>query len=350
MKYIKYLSNYFYSEENKLSNSQIIEDFGGLSPNPLTRNNFDIEFTIARTRRIGGLYASLLMIKRISHVKDSSEIHPSIHVAWKELVAAKNQAETQLKILSDSTKTKNAKFFCALVLTPIIFLMSPVLIPVIFYKITNYLLKIHKKIPKGQGYFMPLFKKETRIVINVGGINNKEDTKSIISHEHIHLLQNMNGEDCSKFSRCSDILLDSEYKTYVSLLYLLERNEVEARLHEIVISFYAISNTLPLTMEGFFNMLSGSNQFGSIVIRSMNLDVATNEQIIINYNARNTIIAEDLELILLVIKDVDLRRRFIAEVLAVMYGNLIKYYGDKESSLVFLRKIERPNLYDMLYA
>ncbi len=42
--------------------------------------------------------------------------------------------------------------------------------------------------------------------------------------------------------------------------------------------------------------------------------------------------------------------RFITEVMPVMYGNLLKYYGDDVMSSKFLAQIARPNLYDELYA
>lgn len=41
--------------------------------------------------------------------------------------------------------------------------------------------------------------------------------------------------------------------------------------------------------------------------------------------------------------------RFITEVLAVMYGNLLRYYGDRTASQIYLDSIRRPNLYDVLY-
>jgi len=58
---------------------------------------------------------------------------------------------------------------------------------------------------------------------------------------------------------------------------------------------------------------------------------------------------QQMEAILLKINSIDMLYRFISEVLAVMYGNLLKYYGDSISSEAFLHLIERPNLYDELY-
>ena len=45
----------------------------------------------------------------------------------------------------------------------------------------------------------------------------------------------------------------------------------------------------------------------------------------------------------------ELTCRFITEVLTVMYGNLLRYYGDETASSAFLFDIARPNLYDVLY-
>ena len=46
----------------------------------------------------------------------------------------------------------------------------------------------------------------------------------------------------------------------------------------------------------------------------------------------------------------ELLLRFITEVLPVMYGNLLRYYGDDVVSSKFLSQISRPNFYDELYA
>jgi len=49
------------------------------------------------------------------------------------------------------------------------------------------------------------------------------------------------------------------------------------------------------------------------------------------------------------LKDPDATKRFVCEVLPVMYGNLLRYYGDAHGSACFLTQIPRPNLYDQLY-
>ncbi|MNR36493.1 hypothetical protein D3C85_1544150 [compost metagenome] len=59
---------------------------------------------------------------------------------------------------------------------------------------------------------------------------------------------------------------------------------------------------------------------------------------------------EQLAFILLDIKTKELEYRFITEVLSVMYGNLLKYYGDRIASSRYLEGIARPNLYDDLYS
>ena len=52
---------------------------------------------------------------------------------------------------------------------------------------------------------------------------------------------------------------------------------------------------------------------------------------------------------MLVIKTNELAFRYITEVLSVMYGNLLKYYGDDAAGCSYLKDIARPNFYDELY-
>lgn len=337
MKYLKHIKQYFYSEENKYSNIQIIEDFGGSYPFPLNCKNLEIEFTIVKTRGIGGLYANLLSLNR------------SIQ-AEKIISTYKNQFTNQL----DSIKEIYKKIFLVVIIMPILFLFAILAFFAFIFFLIYLLININYKLSKSLGYFVPNSTDERHIALKIGSIKSKKDIEPIISHEHIHLLQYRN----KKFSinkktqneKCNEILLVEELKNNSHYLYLLEQNEVEARLHEIIISYYRNKNILPLTIKGFVEILAGSNKFGLFITKTMAVYGVVIKQDIATYNERSEKVAKDMEDILFAIKDIDLIYRFITEVLPVMYGNLLKYYGDDESSINFLNKIDRPNLYDMIYS
>lgn len=163
----------------------------------------------------------------------------------------------------------------------------------------------------------------------------------------MHFLQhNISGYLDKKISN-QDLFIFNKYNEYI--LYLLERHELEARLHEVSISYYRIKKELLLTLEKFFELLAGSNIFGSLVIYAFKSKSIKIKNDITKYNERDYLMAEQIHHIFLFIKNDELIYKFISEVMTVMYGNLISYYGDEESSIKFMRQIERPNLYDMLY-
>lgn len=133
------------------------------------------------------------------------------------------------------------------------------------------------------------------------------------------------------------------------LKYILERNEVEARLHELVVSFYSAHKNLPLSVPGFLALLAAGKQLGSLVSDTLAAENVEFDPVLGEFIERDKMQARDLEMILLSIPH-NLSLRFIAEVLPVMYGNLLKYYGDGVASREFLAQISRPNFYDQLYA
>ena len=133
------------------------------------------------------------------------------------------------------------------------------------------------------------------------------------------------------------------------LKYILQRNEVEARLHELVVSFYRTHKSLPLNAPSFLALLAASKQLGWLVSETLtdaNVDFGRVLAVVVE---RDKMQARDLAMVLLSMPD-ELMLRFITEVLPVMYGNLLKYYGDDVVSRKFLSQISRPNFYDELYA
>jgi len=126
---------------------------------------------------------------------------------------------------------------------------------------------------------------------------------------------------------------------------------MEARLHEFVLSYYREFRSIPLNFDGFILLIAGCKELSGFVldaINKCNSDLLS-ENIINSYSVREKEFARDIDFALLAMKSHDLRYKFISEVLAIMYGNLIGYYGDHETSYTFLSQIKGPNLYDRIY-
>jgi len=84
-------------------------------------------------------------------------------------------------------------------------------------------------------------------VIKADLLAKRIDGDSILAHEHIHLLQHRGGQIDDKQSNCADVFFGIAWEKEAYLLYILEKNELEARLHEVVISYYRLKEELPLT-------------------------------------------------------------------------------------------------------
>lgn len=154
-----------------------------------------------------------------------------------------------------------------------------------------------------------------------------------------------------KCVRYPEIFIYEKYKDSEYMLYLFERVEVEARLHDIIVSFYRAKKELPLEINKFYALLAGSNQFGRLIVTALlphNI-ITSNE--IQAFKDRDASQSEQFELMLISIKlkSNSMLLKYITEVMPIMYGNLISYYGDEKSSFKIMSQIARPNLYDMLY-
>jgi hypothetical protein len=319
------------------SESQLKKDFGEFPPKPLSGEGRTGEFTTIRVRGIGVHIHNVVMVKRLV---ESSEDVDSLSSTMKDLMASEI-ANLKRFVENKGFGSKTLKWL-ALGAT---FLAST--------------LKLVRMGPQGAnslGFFMPLRKDEHEIVIKVGEAAKKGlEAASMISHEHIHLLQHKE-LDITSYSRgvtWPDDQLFTESARSNAMLphlkYILERHEVEARLHELVVSFYRIHKNLPLSCPSFLALLAASKQLGWLVTGLLTLANIEIDPPFIEFDERDKMQARDLEMVMLSMPD-ELVVRFITEVLPVMYGNLLKYYGDDAVSQNFQSKIARPNFYDQLYS
>lgn len=196
------------------------------------------------------------------------------------------------------------------------------------------------------GYFNAL--RPDNIVVR-SALRHAVSDAAVASHEHIHLLQHRDGEVHSQGLASPSSLLSDKAAAIPQLHNWFEKKEVEARLHESVLSYYRSSGRLPTTVREFLVFLASSKSFGWLVVGFLNghSELAVDPEQ--PFTERELEFGRQLETILLSLRTEELERRFITEVMTVMYGNLLRYYGDHRASAEFLRQIPRPNLYDEIY-
>lgn len=328
---------YFYSTEKRTSEAQLRQDFGDFPPKPLDGSGLTGEFITVRVRGIGEHFHHVVMIKRLvegAANMDTLTLSIRNHMP-EDLAAFKKFGQT-------NGIGKKMQLWIGLAA---VFVAR-------FLKLT----RMAPQSLNSLGFYAPFRKDEHEIVIKVGRVAKKRlDIAAMISHEHIHLLQHKseNAEPHSRNARWSDDQLFTDFARANAILphlkYILEKHEVEARLHEVVVSFYRAHKDLPFSVPSFLALLASGRQFGDLISETLTAANVDFGPVLGEFTDRDKMQARDLELVLLSMPH-ELTLRFITEVLPVMYGNLLKYYGDGDASRNFLTQIRRPNFYDELYS
>lgn len=324
-----------YSIEEKTSKTQLLEDFGEFPPAPFRCESLVGEFCVIRTRGIGAIYQDLVIMKKFIRAIDLNAQIISSDVI--ELIGGADFVHTLNKTLNGFGQNTR--------------LIKPVLISLTLSMLAVKLIaqSISSSASKSKlGCFIPLYKDEANIIIKAGRCNHELEL-SVIAHEHIHMLQHRRRERHSRDVRCPQVLLSESQPRLTFYLYLLKKDEVEARLHESVVSFYRTRRYLPATESEFLELLAFNQKYGWLVSGTLKQQGIKLHREMDIYPEREGMFAEQLEDILLAIKTPELMCRFVTEVLPVMYGNLLICYGDETASHNFLVNIVRPNLYDELY-
>lgn len=330
---LAYFFSPLFSVEKRSCQEQLRQDFGEFPPLPLRCESLTGEFSVVRTSGIGQIYCDLAVQFHV--------INADIGSLSTDFVA--NLGADRLQDLQDLQSTLDrlgprGSRFAMRAFFGWLFIVRTV--KAIRHGTTR---------PNVLGLFVPFFKDGLQIIIKTRGHLNKSDAPTI-SHEHIHLLQHRNPESHCRHVRSPQALLTEEGWTDSFLLYILEKIEVEARLHEAVLSFYRTHRYLPTTVLGFLGLLASSNVIGLLIISILESGGVSFQRGLGTYLVREARPVEQLAYVLMDIKTPELQRRYLTEVLPVMYGNLLKYYGDDVASRNFLSFIDRPNFYDDLYA
>ncbi|UUZ46652.1 hypothetical protein LP420_22370 [Massilia sp. B-10] len=204
--------------------------------------------------------------------------------------------------------------------------------------------------PKARmGLVLPLTRDDRQITLFGKTNRNPALRNEVLAHEHVHFLQNRQDSNRSKKLHNPHQILPAERAEDQFVLYLLECAEVEARLHELVLSYYRSKCVLPQTLGEFLGMLADWDEMGAYLVQ-MTADVGlTMPSSGKPFAMRSTMFSGQLAAVLGILKDPEMTKRFVCEVLPVMYANLLHYYGDASASAKFAAQYARPNLYDALY-
>jgi hypothetical protein len=319
-----------YSVQHRSSRAQLELDFGHFPPAPLRCKDLKGSWNLVRVAGIGQTYQDLRVFRALMKAVGKDD-----QGAVDRDISSNEEYQAARRVAGELAKVRR-------LLVGVLWL-TPILLAV-----RSYFSKtpaVHSRDGVG-GYFNALL--PDHIVIRETG--GKLGDAAVVSHEHVHLLQHHDGETHSRALQSPSTFLSDKALTVPQLQYFFEKREVEARLHECVLSCYRAWGHLPLVVSELMSLLASSQSLGWLVSGVLSEDPSSpNVPPQQPYVEREPEFAGQLEMILLSMRTPELQRRFITEVLPVMYANLLRYYGDSAASEHFLSQVDRPNLYDDLY-
>lgn len=235
------------------------------------------------------------------------------------------------------------------------FLFSILLLPLFFISIFWKLAFGNRE---ATGYYVKNDDSKPSIFINIDKCGEGSlSVEATISHEHIHLLQERYGYEefgalnVLGYKRFASKLINVSSKNKRSLLYLLHEDEVEARLHELILSFYRSRHELPVTHKEIVGMVLSFNEIRKVVKALcengfLNEYLPTNSNLLVD--SRDGYAELDISIILLFLKG-DLVEKYLLEVIPIMYAKILFYYGAHEESKELYKSIEDKSFYLSLY-
>lgn len=340
------------------SRQQLCKDFGEYPPKPLNTNETIFQFKIVylnqfsvliyNIKRDYNLYFSQNnLIKNKDAIKKREEIKNSIKIAYSEFKLSFDNLSKLIKICT---------LTLCIILSPLLIIYSLIKITGILYKITIGSISSagHEN---AVAFYMNGIGLDNEINVKIKKIIKYNiDINYAISHEHLHLSQGKLGHQFISsltepfyLVKVLNILEKNDNKF---LNYLLMQHECEARLHEMVLSFYRQNGFLPTSYNEFIGLLiSWSEYTTELKIYFRKSD--ENSDYYPNYNdflIRDERTSREISYILNSIKDdAEIIIRFSQEILPVMYSNLLLYYGDELASKKMLESIPDTTLFYQVY-
>ncbi|TYC63824.1 hypothetical protein FMN52_00950 [Marinobacter sp. BW6] len=337
---------------------QLFKDFGEFPPKPLRAPPLKHTFDVIYLSGIGSKYYSLSRVFGLFKADEDEIEDENVRLMHKEVQDVKYGLVTSLQDLVFKFKklnllNKTLSLLLVILISPLFLIFFAFLLIILIYR----LYRIPSLGLNSLGFFSPITQQKSEIVVKPRDIKNAGlSLDAIVSHEHIHLLQ------FRKFPDRQNDLLGTDFKASVKnvlkdsakrsgkAFYYLSINEVEARLHEVVLSYYRAYQSLPHDYRGFLVMILSCEVLGGPVSKILsNHEVELQEYVFRDFNLREVAPAQDLAIMLGYFKDFSYSKRFVCESLSVMYGNLLMLYGDTQKAINYLKTIECSDFYLQLY-
>lgn len=320
-----------YHRHTRTSTEQLHEDFGAFPPMPLQCKPPGSGVVIVRVRGPGtwiNYWRRSAELMRAFEL-DRATVAPELREAMSNLCNAEMGAEPA------PNQVQPHRY----------------VVPRLFVRLTLIIVfrAFEKTRKRGLGYFLPITSQDRQITLLATAHRKAGLANAVLAHEHLHFLQNEHAVDRNKGVLNLPRILAQPHGKNPFVLYLMEPLEVEARLHELVLSFYRARQMLPQTVDAFLGMLADWEEFGEFLTQRTAFAGLTMRGTGCVFPLRSAELGGQLGMVLGFLKDAETTRQFVTEVLPVMYGHLLQYYGDASASMDFLAQIARPNLYDALY-
>ena len=335
------------------SETQLALDFGHYPPNPLRPMKIKNQFDLAYIGTIAGIFYGLKLTFSVFTDKSLYD-HPAFTEFKKHVSNLKEQFHTFTTNLNNSFLY--LKWIPAVVL---LICFSPILALICLYLLVHLIYKMDV-FRRNLGLYLPNLPSQISIFPNALKKMDKSwiSEDGIISHEHTHMLQHIYFSD--RYVRFSeekgDVLkrmLKNPEQDFAFCSYHLIPDEMEARLHEVILSYYRQYEELPIDYYGFVGLLlgirdpEGDNIFSKLTTKMVNkAEIDTSNLGIYCFEVRSRLC--EFEMVSAILKLVD-PDRYILEVLPVMYGNLLILYGDTDQAEKYFETLGGCELYKELY-
>ena len=351
---------FFIKKTTTNSECQFKSDFGEYPPKPLLAMKLNSQFDVECMGKVHVLFDKLTFLFRLVFDKlpiNSPSNEPPIIKFRNFRLELKSRFLTLITTLKNSTFQVNFVLFVVflIVISPLLLLLSVILCIYIFIKVGG--------LPSndGLGFLNRFTSRPSSIVVVTPVIRNYENSKnpmgvsveSTISHEHIHLRQayyfpeRSNLFEGEKADFLKSLLINPN--NFEIFSYYFNVNEMEARLHEVVLSYYRKYGELPSDQTGFIRLFLGSRG----VNREMMEEMKTNGIEPSNLKLREFDVRCNLMESQMLVAISQLRAPFkldyLLKALPVLYGNLLIVYGDTNRAEKYFDTVKDFEFYNELY-
>jgi hypothetical protein len=375
---------FFLKKISTNSECQFKSDFGEYPPKPLEPMKLNSQFDVLCMGKVRLFYHNLSQFFSVCFLTavgkppfySSNHIPGLIEIKNLILKIKKSVAEQKTDWIKNATHFKNSTFqlkFIFFVCFTAMFV--PVALLYFVFKLILLCINISPLLwscmpnDKVVGFFLNLTTTSSQIVVNTSAlrkcknsVNKLERTMSfetIVSHEHIHLLQSYYFPERAESERARHEYDNEKTTFFKSLLkdperdfdfafYYFSINEMEARLHEVVLSYYRKYGELPSDVPGFLQMLLGSSSEVMNTVKTHLLGKRENRP----YRERHVFDVrgkmEESQMITAIYTLTD-SWAYLLDVLPVLYGNLLIVYGDTNRAKKYFDTVSSFELYNQLY-